>query len=253
MNKLDGKNAVIFGGAGRIGKMTTLAYLENGANVCVIDCNIERLNKLQGSIPEVYNKNFFYINKKINFISDAKEIMDVILNKFSNIDILVNCPAYIYRDKFVNHPVIELDNSWNINVRIVFIFSQLVANKMIENKKGKIINIASVGGTKPQKNHVSHCAVKAAIIAASKVMALELAENNIQVNVIGPGPTETNPFSSDYYEKNPEAFKRIEENTPMGRIGNVNDHKGLMVFLASNDSDWITGQVILSDGGLGLN
>lgn len=253
MNKLKGKNAVIFGGAGRIGKMTTLAYLETGANVCVIDCNNERLDNLQINIPDKYRDNVFYINKKINFISDAKEIMSIILKEFSKIDILVNCPAYIYREEFVNHPVIELDNSWNINVRIVFILSQFIAKNMIENKCGKIINIASVGGTKAQKNHVSHCAVKAAVIAASKVMALELAESNIQVNVIGPGPTETIPFSSDYYEKNPEALKEIERKTPMGRIGNINDHKGLMVFLASNESDWITGQVILSDGGLGLN
>ena len=253
MNKLERKNAVIFGGAGRIGKMTTLAYLENGANVCVIDCNNERLNKLQINIPEKYRENVFYINKKINFISDAKEIMSIILKEFSKIDILVNCPAYIYREEFVNHPVIELDNSWNINVRIVFILSQFIAKNMIENKKGKIINIASVGGTKPQRNHVSHCAVKAAVIAISKVMALELAENNIQVNVIAPGPTETSPFSSDYYKNNPNALEEIKRKTPMGRIGNVNDHKGLMVFLGSNDSDWVTGQVILSDGGLGLN
>jgi NAD(P)-dependent dehydrogenase (short-subunit alcohol dehydrogenase family) len=250
---LSNKNAVIFGGAGRIGKMTALAYLENGANVFIIDNNEKRIEELIGEIPPEYRNNFFYYCKSVNFIGDAKEITETVLKSFKKIDILVNCPAYIYRKEFINHPVVELDDSWNINVRIVFLVSQFVAKNMIANNGGKIINIASVGGTKPQKYHVSHCAVKAAVIAMSRVMALELAENNIQVNVVAPGPTETIPFSSDYYEKNPQALREIENKTPMSRIGNVNDHKGLMVFLASDESNWITGQVILSDGGLGLN
>ncbi|MFW6173050.1 MAG: SDR family NAD(P)-dependent oxidoreductase, partial [Elusimicrobiota bacterium] len=86
----------------------------------------------------------------------------------------------------------------------------------------------------------------------TRVMALELASYNIQVNVIAPGPTETKPFSSDFYLNNPEILSQIKKATPAGRIGHPEDHVGLALFLASNESDWITGQVISSDGGLGL-
>ncbi|MDD4208592.1 SDR family oxidoreductase, partial [Mesotoga sp.] len=103
-----------------------------------------------------------------------------------------------------------------------------------------------------EKEHAGHCAAKAGIIAISKVMALELASANIQVNVIAPGPTETVPFTSPFYFQHPEVLKRIEEKTPAGRIGHPEDHTGLIVFLASDESNWITGQVIMSDGGLGL-
>ena len=177
---------------------------------------------------------------------------DLLEEKTWKVDILLNCPAYIYRAPFVDHPIEEIDRQWHINVRIVFMLSQVVAKMMSKNGGGKIINLASVGGLFPEKEHAGHCAAKAGIIAISKVMALELASANIQVNVIAPGPTETVPFTSPFYSQHPEVLKRIEEKTPAGRIGHPEDHTGLMVFLASDESNWITGQVIMSDGGLGL-
>ncbi len=180
------------------------------------------------------------------------EISDLLEEKTWKVDILLNCPAYIYRAPFVDHPIEEIDRQWHINVRIVFMLSQVVAKMMSKNGGGKIINLASVGGLFPEKEHAGHCAAKAGIIAISKVMALELASANIQVNVIAPGPTETVPFTSPFYSQHPEVLKRIEEKTPAGRIGHPEDHTGLMVFLASDESNWITGQVIMSDGGLGL-
>ena len=183
---------------------------------------------------------------------DVDEISDLLEEKTWKVDILLNCPAYIYRAPFVDHPIEEIDKQWHINVRIVFMLSQVVAKMMSKNGGGKIINLASVGGLFPEKEHAGHCAAKAGIIAISKVMALELAPANIQVNVIAPGPTETVPFTSPFYSQHPEVLKRIEEKTPAGRIGHPEDHTGLMVFLASDESNWITGQVIMSDGGLGL-
>ena len=123
---------------------------------------------------------------------------------------------------------------------------------MVKNNHGKIINIASIGGLYPEKGHSGHCAAKAGIIAISKVMALELASNNIQVNVVAPGPTETIPFSSPFYTQHPDILANLEEKTPAGRIGHPEDHTGLLILLASDASDWITGQVIISDGGLSL-
>jgi NAD(P)-dependent dehydrogenase (short-subunit alcohol dehydrogenase family) len=179
-------------------------------------------------------------------------LRDFIRTKYGRVDILLNAPAYISRAPFLEHTIEEIDRQWQVNFRIVYMVSQELARMMAERKSGKIINIASIAGIKPEKGHAGHCAVKAALIALSKVMALELAEQNIQVNVIAPGPTETRPFSSGYYLEHPEVLSDIEMKTPAGRIGTPHDHAGLIVFLASSQSDWITGQVILSDGGLGL-
>jgi NAD(P)-dependent dehydrogenase (short-subunit alcohol dehydrogenase family) len=119
-------------------------------------------------------------------------------------------------------------------------------------KKGRIIVFAAVGGLRPEVNHSGYCAAKAALVGFARVAAVELARKNIQVNIIAPGPTETIPFKSPYYSEHPQVLADIEGRTPLGRIGHPEDHIGLAIFLASDESAWITGQVLFSDGGLSL-
>ena len=249
--RLIGKTALIFG-AGRVGSSAADAFVNEGAKVILLDRDEERLEALKKKFEESRKGFCSTICANIDNQRDVDEISDLLEEKTWKVDILLNCPAYIYRAPFVDHPIEEIDRQWHINVRIVFMLSQVVAKMMSKNGGGKIINLASVGGLFPEKEHAGHCAAKAGIIAISKVMALELASANIQVNVIAPGPTETVPFTSPFYSQHPEVLKRIEEKTPAGRIGHPEDHTGLMVFLASDESNWITGQVIMSDGGLGL-
>lgn len=253
-NRLENKVAVIFGGAGRIGSSAAEAFWNEGASLALIDKNAEKLATLKqrflkGSGQE---QRCVIIEDDIENESDAQTVSKRVREIFGKIDILLNCPAYIFRAPFLDHPVEELDRQWHVNVRLVFIFSQAIAKVMKDGGRGKIINLASIGGQYPEKEHAGHCAAKAGIIAISRVMALELAQFNIQVNVVAPGPTETVPFSSPFYTQHPEVLKRIESRTPAGRIGHPEDHTGLLVFLACGESDWVTGQVILSDGGLGL-
>ena len=249
---LDGKIAVVFGGAGRIGKEAAAAFLREGASVLLVDGAADKLESahkaLRAEFPGKCEAFHIYIDSQ----KRAAELKDFIRATYGKVDILLNAPAYISRAPFLEHTIEEIDRQWQVNFCTVYMVSQELARMMGERKSGKIINIASIGGIKPEKGHAGHCAVKAALIALSRVMALELAEHNIQVNVIAPGPTETRPFSSTYYLEHPEALKDIEIKTPAGRIGAPQDHIGLIVFLASSRSDWITGQVILSDGGLGL-
>jgi len=255
MNKemrLEGKMAVIFGGVGRIGRTAAEAFLAQGASVLLVDRALDALD----SVARDFNLSFPGMCEKLCVEIESKEdvqrLIDFIVERLGRVDVLLNSPAYIYRAPFLEHSIEEVDKQWQTNFRIVYLVAQAVAKLMAKQKSGKIINIASLGGTRPEKEHVGHCAVKSAVIALTKVMALELAEYNIQVNVIAPGPTETIPFSSPYYINHPEALKSIENRTPAGRIGRTSDHAGLLVFLASGESDWITGQVVLSDGGMGL-
>jgi NAD(P)-dependent dehydrogenase (short-subunit alcohol dehydrogenase family) len=249
---LEEKIAVVFGGAGRVGKEAAEAFLRHGASVLLVDGAADKLESVHEALHIEFPGKCEALPIYIDSQEKAGELRNFIRAKYGRVDILLNAPAYISRAPFLEHTIEEIDRQWQINFRIVYMVSQEMARMMAERKSGKIINVASIGGIKPEKGHAGHCAVKAALIALSKVMALELAEQNIQVNVIAPGPTETRPFTSSYYLEHPEVLRDIEKKTPAGRIGAPQDHAGLLVFLASPQSDWITGQVILSDGGLGL-
>lgn len=249
---LEGKVAIVFGGAGRIGKAAAEAFLSNGASVLLVDRVDQKLNAILGEFLLTYPGKCGILHLEIDSQGKAKELGDFVRSKYGRADILLNAPAYISRAPFLEYSIEEMDKQWQANFRIVYMVSQEIARIMVQGHSGKIINIASIGGIKPEKGHAGHSAVKAALIALTKVMALELAEYNVQVNAIAPGPTETKPFSSNYYPEHPHELKNIEDRTPLGRIGNPQDHTGLLVFLASSQSDWITGQIISSDGGLGL-
>ena len=249
---LDGKVAVILGGAGRIGSAAAAAFMEGGARVLLVDKSQDKLDVALGGLASRFTGQCSGLCLEVRTEEEARALADAAKARYGKADILLNAPAYISRAPFLEHSIAEVDLQWQVNFRAVYMASREIARLMAEGGGGKIINIASIGGLRPEKGHAGHCAVKAALIALTKVMALELAERNIQVNVIAPGPTETRPFSSDYYLKNPSVLRDIESRTPAGRIGAPADHAGLLVFLASSRSDWITGQVIMSDGGLGL-
>ncbi|MHB0898119.1 MAG: SDR family NAD(P)-dependent oxidoreductase [Spirochaetales bacterium] len=249
---LEGKIAVVFGGAGRIGKAAAEAFLSKGASVLLVDKIEQKLNAIFREFIPIYPGKCEILSLEIDSQEKAKKLGDFVRSKYGRADILLNAPAYISRAPFLDYPIEEMDKQWQANFRIVYMVSQEIARIMAEGRSGKIINIASIGGIKPEKGHAGHSAVKAALIALTKVMALELAEYNVQVNAIAPGPTETRPFSSNYYNEHPLELKNIEDRTPLGRIGSPQDHVGLLVFLASSQSDWTTGQIISSDGGLSL-
>lgn len=249
---LAGKKAVIVGGAGRIGKSVARAFLAEDAEVLLVDKNERAVAEVKESLRgEAYHR-CQVAPLLVDSAEKAHELAELTHSRLGCVDVLVNCPGHIYRASFLDHPVEELDSLWNHNVRVVFLACQAIGRLMAARRSGKIINFSSVGGTRPEAQHSGYCAAKSALIALSKVIALELAEYNVQVNVVAPGPTETVPFTSSYYLEHPEILRRIEQRTPLGRIGHPEDHVGLVVFLASDKSNWITGQVVLSDGGLSL-
>jgi NAD(P)-dependent dehydrogenase (short-subunit alcohol dehydrogenase family) len=250
---LDGKKAVIIGGAGRIGSAVAAAFIENGATVLLVDQSEQNLLTVQTKVDPDHLGRCQILVQTLHTPKEAELLVARIKSILQRVDILVNCPGYIYRSSFLTHSLDELDELWRRNVKIVFLTCQAVGKFMTKQGFGKIINFASVGGVRPEREHSGYCAAKAAVIAFSRVVALELAQYRIQVNVIAPGPTETVPFTSPYYLDHPEVLHQIETATPVGRIGHPEDHTGVLTFLASDASNWVTGQVIMSDGGLSLS
>ncbi len=250
--RLAGKNAVVIGGAGRIGQAIGREFARAGANVVLVDRRADEVRAAAESCAQCGLAKCTAVAADLGTLEDCEGLAQECERALGSVDILVNCPGGIYRAAFLDHSVDALGELWDVNVRLPFMTCQVFARIMKERGSGKIINFASVGGVRPEATHAGYCAAKAGLIAFSRVAAMELAPHNIQVNVVAPGPTETVPFTSPFYLEHPEVLRGIEERTPAGRIGHPEDHTGLVAFLASSESNWISGQVIMSDGGLGL-
>lgn len=250
--RLSGKKAVFLGGAGRIGGVLVQRFLENGAAVLAVDRARQALVSLIDAVPVASRGNCHPFAADIVTRNDAAGLVEKASEVLGGIDIFVHLSGGIYRAPFIEHSLDEFEDLWKANVMTPFTTCQAFAGFMAAQRHGKIILFSAVGGVFPQENHSGYCAAKAACIAFARTAALELARNNVQINIIAPGPTETVPFRSRYYLDNPQVLAQIEAQTPAGRIGHPEDHAGLAVFLASDESDWITGQVIFSDGGMSL-
>ena len=242
---LVGKQALVTGAAGRIGQAVAKELLQQGANIVALDAAGERLRAMESAKVKTYEVNLLE--------EQGYESLQEIVERLPKLDIVVNCLGGSYRAPFLNHDPEEFKRLWVLNVYSVMRVCQIACTKMAEQKSGKVINFAAVGAARPQRNHSGYCAAKASLVAFSRTLALEMAPYGIQVNVIAPGPTETIPPTSDYYAKHPEIYQEVIKGTPQGRLGTPDDHMGLVSFLASSRSNWITGQVIMSDGGLELS
>lgn len=242
--KLKGKVAIVTGAAQGIGRGIALALAKEGAKVVVSDVS----DKIADVVREIESLGSEALAAKAN-VADSKEtegMAKAAIKKFGRIDILVN-NAGIYPFK----PLVEMkEEDWDrvigVNLKGVFNCTKAVLPKMIEQKSGNIINISSIAGAVVgYPNLVHYSASKGGMLGFTRAAALELAQYRIRVNAIAPGLIET-PGTKVVGE---EALKQITQTIPLKRIGQPGDIANLVVFLASDDSSYITGQLIIADGG----
>jgi 3-oxoacyl-[acyl-carrier protein] reductase len=242
--KLKDKVAIITGAGQGIGKEIALTFAREGAKVVVTDITGKE-NEVAEEIKRMGGEAIA-VKVDVSKMEDAKKMAEETLKAFSRIDILVN-NAGIYPFKpFVEITEGDWDKVINVNLKGTFNCTKAVVETMIKQKYGKIINITSIAGTVvgfPQLTH--YCASKAGITGFTRALALELAPYGINVNAIAPGPIET-PGTQVLGKEAYENFKKL---IPIGRWGKPEDIANLAVFLASDESSNITGQVIVSDGG----
>jgi len=239
--------ALITGSTRGIGKSIAQAFAQEGAIVIVCGTNQELADKFsQELITRGFSAQPFACD--ITNAQKVEEMINKILDKHKTIDILVN-NAGITRDNIL--PRMKEDD-WDavirVNLKGVFNCTKAVTKAMLKAKKGKVISVASIIGITGNVGQANYAASKAGIIGFTKSVAREFASRGITANVVAPGYIQTE-MTDKLEEKTQEI---ILKNIPLGRLGTPEDVAGVCVFLASNQADYITGQTILIDGGMGI-
>jgi len=242
---LTGKTAIITGGGRGIGREIALKLAENGANIVIFDLDEDGLNQTR-SILEKSNRKLLTIKGDVSKLEDAEKTVKETIKEFGKIDILINNAGITRDNLLMRMPEKDWDTVINVNLKGVFNFSKSVIRYMLKQKSGKIVNISSIAGIMGNAGQANYSASKAGIIGFTKSMAKEVASRGICVNAIAPGYIETEMTAS----LPDEVKKAFLEVIPFKRFGKPSDVAKLVNFLVSEDSDYITGQVIKVDGGL---
>ena len=248
MKLLEGKTAIITGGSRGIGKGIAMVFAQHGANVAfTYSSSVESANSLEKELSNCGVKVKSYQSNAADH-KESQDLVENILTDFGSIDILVN-NAGITRD---NISMRLKDEDWDdvmqVNLKAAFNLTQGVMRGMMKNRWGRIINITSVVGVTGNPGQVNYAASKAGMIGMSKSFAHELASRNITVNCVAPGFIES-PMTDNLTEDQKIA---LLTNVPAGRLGKGNEIAASVLYLASPESAYITGQTLHINGGMAM-
>ncbi|HEY7692821.1 MAG TPA: SDR family oxidoreductase [Gaiellaceae bacterium] len=245
---LSGRTAIVTGGGSGIGRQMATGLAEAGANVVLCARKVERCEDAAAEL-EALGVRALAFACDVRDPDDVNAVVYQTRVEFDRIDILVNNAGTSWGASAEDHPLEGWQKVIDVNLTGVFLFAQAAGRAMIEEGGGKIVNIASVaafGGAPPElMNAVAYNASKAGVVGFTRDLATKWARHGINVNAIAPGwfPSDMNKVLLD---ARPDAYL---EHIPLRRFGGPDDLKGAVVFLASPASDYVTGQVVVVDGG----
>jgi NAD(P)-dependent dehydrogenase (short-subunit alcohol dehydrogenase family) len=246
-SSLVGKVAIVTGGGRGIGKEIARRLVQAGASVAIASRKTENLQSTAREFESLPGKTL-PISCHVGKIDQLENLVSETQKAFGPVDILVNNSA----TNIGQGPALDVTDDMilkmvEINVLSAVRLIRLTAPMMIERGGGSIINIASIAGLRPQPGGLTYSFTKAGLIMMSRSWAVELGKHNIRVNVIAPGLIQTD--FSEYFWKDEEYRKRLEQTQPIPRIGQPEEIGGLALYLASNESSFVTGQTFVVDGG----
>jgi 3-oxoacyl-[acyl-carrier protein] reductase len=249
MKLLENKVAIITGAARGIGEGITLKFAQQGAHVAftyVSESSAEKATDLQKRLTELGVKAKAY-RSNAGVFAECEALVNEVLKEFGTVDVCVN-NAGISKDNLLLRMTPEQwDDVMQINLKGVFNMTKQVTRPMMKAKSGSIINMSSVIGLMGNAGQSSYAASKAGMIGFTKSVAKELGSRNIRCNAIAPGFVETDMTT---YLKDGEQADKYKAGIPLGRFGTAEDIANVTLFLASDLSAYVTGQVITADGGL---
>tara|TARA_B110000438_G_scaffold271267_1_gene289020 strand:+ start:534 stop:1277 length:744 start_codon:yes stop_codon:yes gene_type:complete len=247
MNKrLENKNVVITAAGQGIGRATAIAFHNEGANVIATDINDKALKTL--------NKE--YVNIKIkNLDSTIKGDVEKFSSLLEKVDILFNAVGFVHHGTILDCDEKDWDFSFNTNIKSMYFMTKSILPKMIKQNKGSIINMSSIASSlRGLPNRFVYGTTKAAIIGFTKSIAADFIKNNIRCNAIAPGTIHTPSWESRVKDA-PDPVKAKKDfiaRQPMGRLGTPEEVASLAIYLASDESNFVTGIVHAIDGGMSI-
>ncbi len=247
MGLLEGKVALITGGAQGIGEAIAMTLAKEGAAIAVVDINPEKAAETAVKIKALGVDSQEY-KADVSNTSEVETVVDKIIDKFKRIDILVNNAGITRDNLIIRMSEQEWDMVIGINLKGVFNFTKAVSKVMMKQKSGSIINISSVVGIFGNAGQINYSASKAGVIGMTKTAAKELASRNIRVNAVAPGFIKT--AMTDKLTE--EQKVKLAEYIPAKTLGEPQDVANAVLFLASLMSSYITGEVIRVDGGMAM-
>jgi 3-oxoacyl-[acyl-carrier protein] reductase len=249
--RLDGKVAIVTGASRGIGRATALMFAGEGAGVCVNYSKSEE--KAQVVVDEISRSGgqAIKVHADVASAEQAREMAEKVMSRFGTIDILVNNAGVVRTADILSMHTEELDEMFRVNVKGTVNCTMSVMNEMIRKKSGKIVNIGSIAALGTAfSGTTAYASTKAAVATLTKRFAFELGRYGVNVNCVAPGFVRTDQTEAG---RSPAQFaevaRSISEKTILGRIGDPIDIANAALFFASDQSNFVTGQILVVDGG----
>jgi len=244
--KLTNRTAIITGAARGIGLACAERFVAEGAHVVIVDV-LDEIGK-----AEANRLGAIYLHCDVSKSSDVKAVVAAVVKQHGAVDILLNNAAISISGDFLEMSEADYDKVLDINLKGSFLMMQACAREMVKQvaggrPAGSIVNMSSVNDTLAIPTIVSYCMAKGGVSQLTRATSIYLAPHGIRVNAIGPGSIMTDMLKSVVSDK--AAMARVMSRTPMGRVGEPSEIASIAVFLASDDSSYVTGQTIYADGG----
>jgi NAD(P)-dependent dehydrogenase (short-subunit alcohol dehydrogenase family) len=247
MGRLDGKICVITGAGGGMGREAALLFSEEGAQVCVADVNLEAAESTASEARDAFAQQVDVADE-----SSVKAMMDATAERYGGIDVLYNNAGISPNDdaSVLDTSVEAWDRVQAVNTKGVFLCCKHGIPHLQERGGGSVINVASfVAILGAATSQISYTASKGAVLSLTRELAVQFARENIRVNALCPGPVET-PLLLSIFGDDPDALERRRTHWPMGRLAKPREIVNGALFLASDESSYVTGSTFLVDGGL---
>jgi 3-oxoacyl-[acyl-carrier protein] reductase len=249
MKLLENKVAIVTGASRGIGEAVALKLAEHGAHVAFSYLSSEEKAKALEEKLKAMGVNAKAYKSNAGIFADCEAMVNDVIKEFGNVDVCVN-NAGISKDNLLLRLTVEQwDEVINTNLKSIFNMTKQVIKPMMKAKKGSIINMSSIVGVSGNAGQASYAASKAGILGFTMSVAKELGSRNIRCNAIAPGFVETD---MTHYLKDGDGAKKFLEGIPLGRFGRAEEIANTTLFLASDLSSYVTGQVITVDGGLNI-